>query len=108
MKYVEWCELVLKVMGQAAEESAQIRNYGIDCDSLGKRVWGEWYEQVAESVKAQERDDILYDAICDLDRNLLIHDPNATFLKLTRDGRKAAKDLFPVWENACGIRLEPA
>ena len=108
MEYVEWCELVLQVMGKAAEDSAQIRNYGIDCDSLGKRVWAEHYAQVAENVNAQDRDNILYDAICDLDRNLLIDDPNATFLKLTREGRKAAKDLFPVWENACDIRLEPA
>jgi hypothetical protein len=107
MEYVEWCELVLQVMGKAAEESAQVRNYGIDCESLGKRIWGEHYATVGDDVNAQERDNILYDAICDLDRNLLIDDPNATFIKLTREGRKAAKNLFPVWENACGIRLEP-
>jgi len=36
MDYVEWCELVLQTMGNAADESAQIRNYGIDHDSLTK------------------------------------------------------------------------
>lgn len=29
-------------------------------------------------------------------------------MKLTWDGRNAAKDIFPVWENACLIKLEPA
>jgi len=107
MEYVEWCELVLQVMGKAAEESAEVRNYGLDIESLQRRVWGEHYSQVADEVNAQERDDILYDVISDLDRNDLIDDANATFIKLTREGRKAAKDLFPVWEDACGIRLEP-
>jgi hypothetical protein len=45
MDYVEWCELVLQTMGNAANESAQIRNYGIDYDSLAKRVWGEQYSK---------------------------------------------------------------
>ncbi len=30
MDYVEWCELVLRTMGIAGDESAQVRNYGID------------------------------------------------------------------------------
>jgi hypothetical protein len=47
MEYVEWCELVLQVMGKAAEESAQVRNYGIDCESLGKRIWGEHFATIA-------------------------------------------------------------
>lgn len=107
MDYVEWCELVLQSMGNAADESAQIRNYGIDYDSLTKSVWGQHYSEVAEHLNLQERDDVLFDAIFDLSRNLLIEDPNVPFIKLTREGRSAARDLFPVWENACEIRVDP-
>jgi hypothetical protein len=94
-------------MGTASDESAQIRNYGIDLDSLAQRVWGEHYNQVTECLTTQERDDVFYDAILDLYKTLLINDPNVTFIKLTREGRHAAEDIFPIWENACLIRIEP-
>lgn len=106
MDYVEWCELVLQTMGNAANESAQIRNYGIDYDSLAKRVWGEQYGRIVESVNPQERSDVFYDAIFDLYTELLVVDPNATFMKLTRYGRNMSKDLFPLWEEACDAALE--
>lgn len=106
MDYVEWCELVLQTMGKAADESAQIRNNGIDYDSLAKSVWDQGYIRVVETLTLQERDDVLFDAIFDLSRNLLIEDHNLPFVKLTRGGRIAAKNLFLVWENACEIRID--
>lgn len=107
MNYVEWCELVLQAMGEAANESAQVRNFGIDNDSLAQRVWCEHYKTVVENVNDRERDDALYDAVFDLYTELLVIDPNATFIKLTRDGRNASKEIFPVWADACEIGLEP-
>jgi hypothetical protein len=107
MDYVEWCELVLRTIAHAGDESAEIRNYGITEESLAQRVWGQNYARLAEHLKTQESADIFYDAVFDLYRTLLVDDPNSTFTKLTRNGRNAAKDIFPVWENACLIRIEP-
>lgn len=38
MDYVEWCELVLRTMGEAGDESPDFRNYGIDDRRLAQRV----------------------------------------------------------------------
>jgi hypothetical protein len=94
-------------MGAVGDESPQFRNYGIDEDRLARRVWGDSYEQIAERLTTPEGRDILYDAVFDLYKALLVEDANATFLKLTWEGRKAAQDIFPVWENTCLIGLEP-
>lgn len=107
MDYVEWCELVLRTMGIAGDESALIRNNGIDEDSLARRVWGESHPEVTEQLKTEEGADVIYTAVFDLHKTRLVDDANATFIKLTRDGRGAAKEIFPVWENACLIRLDP-
>jgi hypothetical protein len=107
MDYVEWCELVLHTMGEAGAESPQFRNRGIDEQRLGQRVWGDHYERIAEGFKTGQNRNVLYNAVFDLYKELLVEDANATFIKLTWDGRKAAQDIFPVWENACLIRLEP-
>jgi hypothetical protein len=106
MYYVEWCELLLRTMGIAGDESAQVRNYGIDQDSLAQRVWRERHSEVAEQLKTDEGADIIYDAVFDLYKTLLVEDANATFIKLTREGRDAAKEIFAVWENACFIQLD--
>jgi hypothetical protein len=106
MDYVEWCELVLRTMGIAGDESAQIRNYGIDQDSLARRVWRESHSEVAEQIETEEGADIIYSVLFDLYKTLLVDDANATFIKLTREGRGAAKEIFPVWENACFIQLD--
>jgi hypothetical protein len=107
MDYVEWCELVLRTIAHAGDESGEIRNYGITQESLAQRVWGKNYALLAEHLTPQESADIFYDAIFDLYKTLLVDDANSAFTKLTRDGRNAAKDIFPVWENACLIRIEP-
>lgn len=107
MDYVDWCELVLRTIGNAGDESAEIRNYGIDADSLAKRVWGEHYAQIVEHLQTQEGADTIYDAVFDLYRTHLVDDANATLVKLSREGRNAAKDIFPVWENASFIKIEP-
>lgn len=107
MDYVEWCELVLRTMGEAGAESPQFRNHGIDEQRLGRRVWGDRYERIAKGFKTGENGDVLYNAVFDLYKELLVEDANATFMKLTWDGRKSAQDIFPVWENACLIKLEP-
>ncbi len=106
MDYVEWYELVLQTMGNAADESAQIRNGGIDYDTLANRVWGQNYSQVVEHLNLQERDDVLFDVIFDLSRNRLVEDHNVPFIKLTRAGRTAARNLFLLWEKACGISVD--
>lgn len=106
MDYADWCELVLRTIGNAGEQSGEIRNYGIDEDSLAKRVWGEHYAHLAEHFKTQEGADIFYDAVFDLYKTVLVDDPNATLVRLTREGRNAAKDIFPVWENACLILID--
>ncbi|HYX27350.1 MAG TPA: ATP-binding protein [Pyrinomonadaceae bacterium] len=106
MNYVEWCELVLRVMGTASEESAQVRNQGIDQDSLARLIWQDSYVEIAQHLKSNEGADIIYDVIFDLYKTLLIDNPNETFFKLTREGRAAAKDIFPIWANACLIRLD--
>lgn len=107
MDYVDWCELVLRTIASASQQSAEIRNYGIDQGSLVHRVWGKQHAHLAEHLTAQEVADITYDAVFDLYHALLIDDANAAFIKLTREGRNAAKDIFPVWENACLIKIEP-
>jgi hypothetical protein len=107
MDYVEWCELVLRTMGIAGDESALIRNNGIDEDSLARRVWRESHPEVAEQLKTDEGADIIYNAVFDLYKTLLVDDANATLIRLTRDGRGAAKEIFPVWENACLIQMDP-
>lgn len=107
MDYVEWCEVVLRSVCKAGEESARIRNYGIDQESLAERLWAERYDQIAEYLKTQEGGDIVYDAVFDLYKTLLVENPSSTFIKLTREGRNAAKDIFPIWENACLIWIEP-
>jgi hypothetical protein len=107
MDYVDWCELVLRTIADAGEKSAEIRNYGIDQESLANRVWGDHYAQMVKHLQTQEHAEIIYDAVFDLYRTLLVDDANATLIKLTREGRNAAKDIFPVWENACLIRIEP-
>jgi hypothetical protein len=107
MDYVEWCEAILRTLREAGDESPQFRNYGMDEDRLARRVWGDRYEQIAERLKTAQERDILYNAAFDLYKALLVEDANATFLKLTWEGRKAARDIFPVWENICLIALEP-
>jgi hypothetical protein len=106
MDYVEWCELVLRAMGTASEESAQIRSQGIDQDSLAKLIWQDGHAEIAQHLKSNEDADIMYDAVFDLYKTLLIDNPNETFLRLTREGRTAAKDIFPTWRNACLIQLD--
>jgi hypothetical protein len=107
MDYVEWCELVLRTIGFAGDESGDIRNYGIAQDSLARLVWGDQYAQLAGHLRTQEGADTIYDAVFDLQTTLLVDDSNATFIRLTREGRNAAKSIFPVWENACFIEIEP-
>jgi hypothetical protein len=107
MEYIDWCELLLRTIGNAGDESGEIRNHGIAQESLGQLVWGEQYPQLAAHLKTQEGTDIIYDAVFDLHQTLLVDDSNATLIKLTRKGRSAANDIFPVWENACLIKLEP-
>jgi hypothetical protein len=60
MNYMEWCEAVLRALGDAADESAYFRNSGIDEHRLALRIWGD----------ETERDHYLYGADT---RNVLFH-----------------------------------
>lgn len=107
MDYVEWCESVLRAMYDAGVEVPDFRNYGIDEQRLARRIWGDRYDEIAGRQKTVEERDILFDALFDLAKAQLIDTATATFMKLTWKGRKAAQDIFPVWEEACSVELDP-
>jgi len=107
MDYVEWCESVLQAMYQAGVESTDFRNYGIDEQRLARRIWGDRYEEIAGRQKTVEERDILFNALFDLAKAQLVDSATETFMKLTWEGRQAAQDIFPVWEDICLIELDP-
>lgn len=107
MNYMEWCESVLREMYETGVESMAFRNHGIDEQRLARRIWGDRYEEIAGRQKTVEERDILFNALFDLAKARLIDTATDTFMKLTWEGRKAAQDILPVWEEICSVELDP-
>lgn len=105
MNYMEWCEAVLRALGEAGDESRHFRNYGIDEHRLALRIWGDEAER-DRYLREPDTKDVLYNALRDLRLLGLVELTEDYRLKLTRDGRRAVGDLLQVWEGICEITLD--
>ena len=100
--YVSWCELVMKKLAEAGSASSSARHNGIEENALGRLILGALWEEARRS-----HPDLLFDAVLDLYKAGLIEDGNATLLKLSWEGRKAAENVSPIWEGICAVNLDP-
>lgn len=106
MNYMEWCEVVLRALGDAGEESSNFRNNGINEHWLALRIWGNEAER-DRCLREADNKDVVIDALFDLWRIGLAEEVKYRW-KLTRDGWRAVGDLFRVWESICEITLDEA
>lgn len=101
MSYMDWCEFLLKTINDVIANYEQRRS-GIEESALGKQLFGDRFSDIRRI-----HSDVLFDAAFDLYKSGLMVDPSKeVFWKLTREGRKAAKDLFTLWEEICSIPLD--
>jgi hypothetical protein len=105
MNYMEWCETVLRALGEAGDEQPHFRNYGIDEHRLALRIWGDEAER-DRYLREPDTKDVLYNALRDLRLLRLAEQTKDYRLRLTRDGRRVVGDHFQVWEGICEVTLD--
>lgn len=107
MNYIEWCEKVLTTLENEGQQNAYIRNHGIDEWRLEKLVWGASYDEIKADLSNRQIQDVIEDAIFDLEKIGLVVDGTNSFHKLSLNGHTSAKNIRLLWQAICRSECLP-